>query len=154
MPFQTLFPCDKNGNYYHPEYIDKKKTEARKLLDKNVEYKPTQHYDDEVRKVERECDEIYNKAISEGKDEKTANDLAQEHRDKWFYANHYYNKYSHIYELLPIWTKLEIKKDGDLSGRYSYYPTQRDNYLRKPKTINPNYKEYRICFSTSYHRLW
>jgi len=133
---------DKKGNYYHPEYIDKKKTEARKLLDKNVEYKPTQHYDDEVRKIERECDEIYTKAISEGKDEKIANDLAQEHRDKWFYANHYYNKYSHTYELLPIWTKLEIKKDGDLSGRYSYYPTQRDNYLRKPKAINSNYKEF------------
>ena len=139
---------DKNGKYYHPEYIDKKKTDARNLLDKNVEYKPTQHYDDEIRKVQKECDEIFKKAISEGKDEKTAYELAQKHDNDFFYANHYYNKYTHKYELLPIWTKLEVKKDGNLSGKYDYYPVQKENYLRKPKTVNPKYKEFSYNYRT------
>ena len=133
---------DKDGKYYHPEYIDVKKTKAKKLLDDNVEYVKTSYYDREIRRVQREANRLYEEAIAAGKDEKDAEEISRNYSDKWFYRNHYYNRYSHKFELIPIWTKLSIKKNGNLSGKYNYYPLRNENYIRKPKTTNPKYKEF------------
>ena len=133
---------DKNGKYYHPEYIDKKKTEAKQLLDNNVEYVTTTYYDRESRRIQKEANRLYEEAIEVGKDEKEADAISRKYSEEWFYRNHYYNKYTHKFEPIPIWTKLNIKESGNLSGKYNYRPIRNENYIRKPKTTNPKYKEF------------
>lgn len=100
-------------------YVDEEKTAARKLIEDNVEFVPTQYYFDEIRR-------------------QTANGTYNE----WFNNNHVYNPYTHKYEPLRIWTTEHVNPTGSLKGSYSYIPT--NEYAErtvKEEYANPNYNK-------------
>ena len=142
---------NKKGEYIRPDYVDEARTKARDTINKNVEYRTTKYYDEELIKVQKESDRIFDEAIASGKTEKEATQLAQNYKDEWFDRNHYYNKYEHRYVPIPIWTNLHIKESGDLSGDYTFDPTP-ENYtreIRDEKFLNPKYKEFNNNYKES-----
>ena len=116
---------DKDGNYT-PEakkYIDDEKTNARNLLDDNVEYVET---------------EYYWKAL----DEATKNGTLEE----WKEANHYYDPYKHRTVPIRIWTAMTINPSGSLHGTMedvaSYRNTEaKINYPQNVKTVETAIKD-------------
>lgn len=132
---------NKDGQFLHPEYFDARKTNAKKFLDENVEYKTTTYYRDALNKNSKEAQIAKEKALSEGKSEEEADKIAKDIIDKWFYDNHVYNKYSHKWEPLPIWTKQEIKEGSKLNATYEYHPSAARKELTEPKQINPRYRQ-------------
>ena len=128
----------------HPEFIDKKKTDAIKLIQDNEVIIPTQYYYDKINQIEKEAQQIYENAITNGKSEKEAIELKEKHIQDWYEKNHVYNKYTHKMQPLSIWTKREISPNGTLSGEYYYEPIG-DNFVRVPKsesTYNKNYSKF------------
>lgn len=121
---------DKDGNYVPSDnlfgyieaadqsLIDTDKTEARRLIENNVENVPTEYYY-----------EAMNKATEEGRFK------------EWFDTNHVYNQYTHKFEPLSIWTIQKINPGNGLNGKYSYVPTF-ENIETKVKDDYRN-KEYR-----------
>lgn len=117
------------------EYINKAKTNARNLIEKNITFTPT---------------EYYYAARKEAQNNGTFKE--------WFDANHIYNPYTHKYEPLSIWTKMEVIPGGELSGEYNYNPTfenlernikdgtnneeqldyRNSNYQKNSKNFNPD----------------
>lgn len=112
LMFGYLTPSD--------EYIDTAKTNARKYINDNVEFVPS---------------EYYYQAMNEAKANGTY--------DEWFKRNHVYNPYQHKYTPLKIWTRLEAKPGSKLAESVSYVPTF-ENMERKvkPEFINKNFTEY------------
>ena len=110
------------------EYIDDAKTAARDYIEKNVDFVPNEYYYIAKRQAEEQGTEAY---------------------DKWFKLNHVYNPYSHRWEALKIWTKLEAKPNSELAKSIQYVPSF-DNMERNVKSeyINPKYKE----FSSNYKK--
>ena len=112
---------DSNGNYTKEaqKYIDKEKTDARKLLDENIEYKETQYYY-----------QAYENAKLQGED----------YFNEWYDANHVYNPYKHDDEPIPIWTVMRANPAGSLKAKADYV-ANRDNMQKTPKdgTLNPNF---------------
>lgn len=110
------------------EYIDDAKTAARDYIEKNVDFVPNEYYYIAKRQAEEQGAEAY---------------------DKWFKLNHVYNPYSHKWEALKIWTKLEAKSNSELAKSIQYIPSF-DNMERNVKSeyINPKYKE----FSSNYKK--
>lgn len=110
------------------EYIDDAKTAARDYIEKNVDFVPNEYYYIAKRQAEEQGAEAY---------------------DKWFKLNHVYNPYSHKWEALKIWTKLEAKPNSELAKSIQYVPSF-DNMERNVKYeyINPKYKE----FSSNYKK--
>lgn len=110
------------------EYIDDAKTAARDYIEKNVDFVPNEYYYIAKRQAEEQGAEAY---------------------DKWFKLNHVYNPYSHKWEALKIWTKLEAKPNSELAKSIQYIPSF-DNMERNVKSeyINPKYKE----FSSNYKK--
>ncbi len=110
------------------EYIDDAKTAARDYIEKNVDFVPNEYYYIAKRQAEEQGAEAY---------------------DKWFKLNHVYNPYSHKWEALKIWTKLEAKPNSELAKSIQYVPSF-DNMERNVKSeyINPKYKE----FSSNYKK--
>lgn len=110
------------------EYIDDAKTAARDYIEKNVDFVPNEYYYIAKRQAEEQGAEAY---------------------DKWFKLNHVYNPYSHRWEALKIWTKLEAKPNSELAKSIQYVPSF-DNMERNVKSeyINPKYKE----FSSNYKK--
>lgn len=100
-------------------YIDTDKEWARGFIDKNIEFVPNEYY--KLAKKE---------AIKNGT------------YDEWFKANHYYNQFTHKYEVSPIWTEMNYIGDAK-DNVYSYLPTG-DNVMRSPKEKyrNKNYSQY------------
>ena len=128
----------------HPEFIDKKKTDAIKLIQDNEVIIPTQYYYDKINQIEKEAQQIYENAITNGKSEKEATELKEKHIQDWYEKNHVYNKYTHKMQPLSIWTKREISPNGTLSGEYSYEPVG-DNFVKVPKDefiYNKNYSKF------------
>ncbi len=132
--FLRIF-CDKNGKanpyiygYKMPKnyFIDTERTEAAKYINENVDFVPN---------------EYYYLAMNEASENGTF--------DEWFKANHVYNPYTHKYQPLKIWTKLEAKPGSALAESISYVPTF-ENMERNVKEdkINKKYKE----FSTNYKK--
>lgn len=98
------------------KYIDKEKTEARKLIENDLRFVPTEYY------------YIASKeATKAGK------------FDEWFNANHVYNPYTHKMEPLAVWTTMEAVPNGNLDGEYEYVPTY-DNIERTVKSNKVNAK--------------
>ena len=89
-------------------YINKEKTNARQLIEENVEFVPTEYYY-----------QAMEKASAEGK------------FDEWFTNNHVFNPYKHKFEPLRVWTTMQVNPNGSLKGKYSYVPTDEN----KEKTI-------------------
>ena len=106
-------------------YIDEAKTEARNLIENDLQFVPT---------------EYYYMAMNEA----TANGTFNE----WFNQNHVYNPYTHKMEPLKVWTTMEVNPNGNLKGSFDYIPTY-ENLERQVKDEyrNTNYKE----FNTNYN---
>ena len=113
--------ADKNGNIKE-EYLDKKKSEALRFINKNIRFVPTRYYW-----------EARQKAIEEDR-------LAE-----WEKANHVYNPYSHRMEPLRIWTQIEIEgvSGAEKSYKPNYHNTKREAL---DSTRNTKYAQY----STNY----
>ena len=108
------------------EFVDPERTEAFNFIQDNIEFVPTEYYYEALKK-----------ASSEGR------------YDEWFEANHIYNPFTHKYEPLKIWTRMQDKPNSELAKSVEYVPSF-DNMERSVKNeyINPNYKE----FSSNYKR--
>ena len=99
---------------YTPEakkYIDQKKTDARNLIDNNVEFVPTEYYW-----------KAWNDAAARGDDA----------FDEWYKANHVYNPYSHKWEPITIWTSMRAKPSGNLK-LHADYIGNKSNTTKTPK---------------------
>jgi len=102
------------------EFVDPERTEAFRFIQDNIEFVPTEYYY-----------EALNKASSEGR------------YDEWFNLNHVYNPFTHRYEPLKIWTRMQAKPNSELAKSVEYVPSF-DNMERSVKNeyINSNYKEF------------
>ena len=98
------------------EYIDSEKTIALNYIRDNVDFVTNEYYDIAMRQAQEQGVEAYN---------------------KWFKLNHVYNPYSHKWQPLKIWTKLEAKPGSELAKSIQYIPSF-DNLERtvKRKYIN------------------
>lgn len=129
---------DENGNYIpnsmlfgyivpkDEKYIDKGKLEARKLIEENVEFVPTEYYYAAKKQAEKEG-----------------------RFKEWYEANHVYNPYTRKWEPLKIWTVMHINPNGSLKGTYSYVPTN-ENVEKsvKDEYINKEYKQGTTNYNT------
>lgn len=104
------------------DYIDSERTTARKFINDNVDFVPTEYYYISQHKAEEQGEQAFN---------------------EWFRKNHIYNPYSHKYQPLKIWTKLEGKPGSELANSIKYIPTF-DNMEKTVKEdyINTKYKEF------------
>ena len=102
------------------EFVDNERTEAFNFIQDNIEFVPTEYYYEALKK-----------ASSEGSYE------------EWFDANHVYNPFTHRYEPLKIWTRMQAKPNSELAKSVEYVPSF-DNMERsvKEEYINSNYKEF------------
>lgn len=99
---------------YIPEaekYIDQKKTDARNLIDNNIEFAPTEYYYKAKADAKAKGDEYYK---------------------EWYEANHVYNPYKHEDEPITIWTTMKAKPSGTLNANVDYV-ANRDNLQRIPR---------------------
>ncbi len=105
-----------------PEYINYERTEAKKLIENNIIYKPTEYYYDMMDKMSK---------------------LGKDKYEEWFDLNHIYNPKMKAWEPLRIWTRREVNPNGSLKGSYSQIATY-DNTNRKiaDGMENSNYKPY------------
>lgn len=128
---------DDNGNYIpnndiygyivpkDDTYIDTDRTEARKLIEENIDFVPTEYYYAAM-----------HEATEKG------------NFTEWFQKNHVFNPYKHKFEPLRIWTTMKVNPNGSLKGTYSYVPTYENQEKNvKEEYVNPNYKQY----STNYN---
>ena len=128
---------DDNGNYIpnndiygyivpkDETYVDYDKTEARKLIEENLDFVPTEYYYAAMRE-----------ATEKG------------NFTEWFQKNHVFNPYKHKFEPLRVWTTMKVNPNGSLKGTYSYVPTYENQEKSvKEEYVNPNYKQY----STNYN---
>lgn len=116
--FGYIIPKDKT-------YINQNKTDARNLIQNDLEFIPTEYYYSAMRE-----------ATAKGKFK------------EWYEANHVFNPYTHKYEPLKIWTIMRVNPNGNLKGKYSYNPTYENTERTvKEEYKNNNYKEY----STNYN---
>lgn len=134
----------------HPEFFDTKREEARKLLDENVYYEPTEYYYNSQNQNVREAQQIYDDAIANGKTEKEARELQNKHIDDWFNVNHVWNQRENKWQPIQIWTVRRIKENGTLPGNYEYVAVG-DNVERdvKEEYINPNYNQFGSNYKSS-----
>ena len=103
------------------EYTDYERTEAIRYINENVDFVTNEYYDIAMRNAQEQGEEAYN---------------------KWFKLNHIYNPYSHRWEPLKIWTKLEAKPGSDLAKSIEYIPSF-DNMERSVKEEYVNNEENR-----------
>ena len=123
---------DDNGNYIpnndiygyimpqDETYVDYEKTEARKLIEENLDFVPTEYYYAAMRE-----------ATEKGE------------FNEWFQKNHVFNPYKHKFEPLRVWTTMKVNPNGSLKGTYNYVPTYENQEKSvKEEYVNPNYKQY------------
>lgn len=100
--------------------VDHERTNAFHFIQDNIEFVPTEYYYEALKK-----------ATTEGR------------YDEWFKANHIYNAFSHKYEPLKIWTRMQAKPNSELAKQVEYVPSF-DNMERsvKKEYINDAYREF------------
>lgn len=103
------------------EYTDYERTDAIRYINENVDFVTNEYYEIAMRNAQEQGEEAYN---------------------KWFKLNHIYNPYSHRWEPLKIWTKLEAKPGSDLAKSIEYIPSF-DNMERSVKEEYVNNEENR-----------
>ena len=112
---------DNSGNYTAAaqKYIDKQKTDARKLLNENIVYETTEYYDKAWEAAKLQGEDYFN---------------------EWYDANHVYNPYKHQWEPITIWTVMRVNPAGSLKAKADYV-ANRDNMQKTPKdgTLNPDF---------------
>jgi hypothetical protein len=102
------------------KYINEEKTNARQLIENNLDFVPTEYYYAAMR-------------------EATEKGNFQE----WFKKNHTFNPYTHKFEPLRVWTTMMVNPNGSLKGTYSYVPTYENQEKNvKEDYVNPNYQTY------------
>ena len=125
-------------NYYiygyievNKDFIDEEKTEARRNLNKNVEYVPTEYYE-KAKAAAEELDKTQPGAYN-----------------KWYLENHYYEAREHTYVPLPIWTIEQIKPDSEVFGNVKrvavpdyYNSTKEFKNTTTEHYLNDNYVPY------------
>ena len=104
---------DATGEYTSEakKYIDQKKTDARKLIDDNVEFVPTEYYWKAWKDAEARGEEAFN---------------------EWYEANHVYNPYKHNWEPITIWTSMRAKPTGNLK-LHADYIGNKSNTTKTPR---------------------
>ena len=107
---------NKDGSLKNPDFLDKKKTEARKFITNNVDMVTNQYYE-----------EVKLLAEKEGR-------LAE-----WEEANHVYNPHTRRMEPLRIWTRRRYKEHIDVAFRPSYSNTKS---TPKDHTINTRFDRF------------
>lgn len=124
----VLIPNDNIYGYVEPKdktYIDQKKTDARKVIENDIEFVPTEYYYQAM-----------------------ADATAQGRFQEWYKENHIFNPYTHKVEPLKVWTTMEASEYGQLKGSFDYVPTYENTERSvKDEYVNPNYKRY----STNYN---
>lgn len=101
------------------EFVDPERTEAFHFIQDNVEFIPTEYYYQALRK-----------ASDEGR------------YDEWFNLNHVYNPFTHKFEPLRIWTRMQAKPNSELAKSVEYIPSF-DNMERSVKSEYINNAENR-----------
>lgn len=101
------------------EFVDNERTDAFNFIQDNIEFVPTEYYYEALKK-----------ASSEGR------------YNEWFEANHVYNPFSHKYEPLKIWTRMQTKPNSELAKSVEYIPSF-DNMERSVKSEYINNAENR-----------
>lgn len=86
LPNSELYGIAKPRNM--DKFTDHARTNAKKLLDANVEFVPTAYYVREFEKHRRLSDAEFN---------------------KWYHENHVFNPNTQLYEPLRIWQQMEVK---------------------------------------------
>ena len=121
----------------HPEFFDTKRENARKLIEDNVEFIPTEYYFEAQNKNAAEAQQLYDEAIAAGKSQKEAVHIRDSHVDSWFDNNHVWNMREGRWQPIQIWTVRRIKENGTLPGTYGFEPIG-DNFERDVKEDNKN----------------
>ena len=112
----TFVPNNDIYGYIVPKddtYIDEDKTNARNLIENNVEFVPNEYYYDALRK-----------ATEEG------------NFKEWYNNNHVFNPYKHTFEPLRVWTDMRVNPNGSLKGKYTYNATNEN----RVKHVREEYK--------------
>lgn len=127
----------------HPEFFDTKRENARRLIEENVEFNPTEYYFEAQNKNAAEAKQLYDEAIAAGKSEKEAAHIRDAHIDSWFDNNHVWNMREGRWQPIQIWTVRRIKENGTLPGTYGFEPVG-DNFERdvKEDKKNENYSTF------------
>lgn len=117
-------------NYKVPkdEYIDKEKTEARQYIEDNVDFVTTEYYE----KASREASE---KGIEEF--------------NKWFYANHIFNPFTHKFQPLKIWTTIQPKPGSALAQSIVFNATDnnKESFVKREYRNTPDkYSDFRYNY--------
>lgn len=115
------YKADGTGNN---SKVDKKKTDALRTIHNYCNFVKTEYYYDKFKEMRAKSDEEFN---------------------AWYEANHIYNPYTHSYQPLQCWTRIEYidrSDDGTHVIEGSWIPafSQRDSRPRngKDKNGNPN----------------
>lgn len=95
------------------KYIDKAKTNARNIIEKDVLFEPTEYYY-----------MASEQATKEGRFK------------EWYEANHVFNPHTHKMEPLKVWTTMIANPNGNLKGTYTYEAT----YENKERTVKDEYR--------------
>lgn len=101
------------------KYIDEEKTNARDLLDNNIEFAPTEYYYKAYRDAQAKGEDYFN---------------------EWYEANHVYNPYSHRDEPITIWTVMRAIPTGSLHANADYV-ANRDNLYRQARESYKTFDE-------------
>ena len=127
----------------HPEFFDTKRENARKLIEDNIEFVPTEYYFEAQNKNAAEAQQLYDEAIAAGKSQKEAAHIRDSHIDSWFDNNHVWNMREGRWQPIQIWTVRRIKENGTLPGTYGFEPIG-DNFERdvKEDKKNNNYSTF------------
>ena len=127
----------------HPEFFDTKRENARKLIEDNIEFVPTEYYFEAQNKNAAEAQQLYDEAIAAGKSQKEAAHIRDSHVDSWFDNNHVWNMREGRWQPIQIWTVRRIKENATLPGTYGFEPIG-DNFERdvKEDKKNNNYSTF------------
>ena len=108
------------------KYIDKEKTNARKLVSEEITFTPTEYYYDSEKAARREG-----------------------RYAEWYEENHIFNPYTHRYEPLRIWTVMTPTIGGKFDNDNSYKINAAGEYSHKKikeDKINPAYNKDIISY--------
>lgn len=121
---------NENGEVENKDYVDKKRSDALKFINENIEFVPTSYY-------------------WKAREEAVKNGTLKEFED----ANHIFNPLTGKNEPIRIWTTIQFKEEANNARNYvPSYNNTRSKPL--PQTINDKYNRYTSNYngSAKYHK--